>query len=225
MVVFVNREAEPSLVVAKLQGLTTEGGIAFKGPAIYTNLVITSDEPSVLPNVNSAAADPGAIINWLIASPSTLLVRRAVTAADIPAAGVWRPISAEANGLVNLSRALGAAHAPSTSIGWLKTTVTASVPVRRTMLLGWARQVTVFLNGTPVFSGDNPYYPSEHRLSPNGRLEPGNASIALDLRKGTNEIALAIGNSWQTHAGVDKASPYGWGGEAHLNDLTGLTLQ
>jgi hypothetical protein len=26
-------------------------------------------------------------------------------------------------------------------------------------------------------------------------------------------------------AGVDKASPYGWGGEAHLNDLTGLTLQ
>jgi hypothetical protein len=116
MVVFVNREAEPSLVVPKLQGLTTEGGIAFKGPAIYTNLVITSDEPSVLPNVISAAADPGAIINWLIASPSTLLVRRAVTAADIPAAGVWRPISAEANGLVNLSRALGAAHAPSTSI-------------------------------------------------------------------------------------------------------------
>jgi hypothetical protein len=225
MKVFVNRESEPSLVVAKLQSGTVEGGIAFKGPAIYANLIITLDATSVPASDNLDPVESGAIINWLVAPASPFTLDRPITAASIPAADIWRPISAEHNGLVNLSRALGAAHAPSTSIGWLKTRVTASAPMHRIMRLGWARQVSVFLNGTLIFSGDNPYYPSEHRLSPNGRLEPDNAAIGLDLREGINEIVLGVGNVWRTHAGVVKASPYGWGSEAHLDDLAGLTLQ
>jgi hypothetical protein len=225
MRVFVNREPQPSLVVPKLQSGTMEGGIAFKGPAIYANLLVTPEESSAPPSAEPEPIEPGAIIKWLVAPASALRVGQPVTAADIPPADLWRPIRAEPNGLVNLSRSFGVANAPSTSIGWLKTQVTATASMHRIMRLGWARQVSVFLNGTLIFSGDNPYYPSEHRLSPNGRLEPDNSSIALDLRKGTNEILLAIGNAWRTHAGVEKASPYGWGGEAHLDDLTGLTLQ
>ena len=102
--------------------------------------------------------------------------------------------------------------------------VTASAATRRTIRIGWARQVSVFLNESFVFSGDNPYYPSDHRLSPNGRLEPDNASIPLDLRQGKNDIVLAVGNGWRTQAGVEKAGLYGWAAEAHFDELGGIRL-
>lgn len=224
MLVYVNREAEPSLVVPKLQGLTPDGGIAFKGPAIYANLVIRPGEPSGLPDVHPALPEPGTITNWLAAAPTPVAAGRSAVAADIPAEQAWRAIAAEPSGLVNLSRAFGAAHAPAISVGWLKTSVTATAPARRTLRIGWARQVSVFLNRRLVFSGDNPYYPSGRRLSVNGRLEADNASIPLDLRQGSNEIVLAVGNRWKTYAGVDKADPYGWGAEARLDPLAGIRL-
>jgi len=224
MLVYVNREADPSLVVPKLQGLTTDGGIAFKGPAIYANLVICPGRASGLSSVHQALPEPGTVTAWLAAAPTAVAAGHPVVAADIPTAGAWHAIAAEPSGLVNLSRAFGAGRAPSISTGWLKTSVTAAAPARRTLRVGWARQVSVFLNRRLVFSGDNPYYPSEHRLSPNGRLEADNASIPLDLRQGRNEIVLAVGNRWRTYAGVDKADPYGWGAEAHFDPLDGIRL-
>ena len=223
MLVYVNREAEPSLVVPHLQGLTTDGGIAFKGPAIYANLIVRAGDPSALPDVHRAPAEPGTVTAWLAAAPTA--AGRPVLAADIPAVQAWHAIASEPSGLVNLSRAFGAGQAPSISVGWLKTFVTATAPARRTIRIGWARQVSVFLNRRLLFSGDNPYYPSEHRLSPNGRLKADNASVALDLRQGRNEIVLAVGNRWRTSAGVEKADPYGWGAEAHLDQLTGIRLR
>ena len=225
MLVYVNREAEPSLVVPKLQGLTTDGGIAFKGPAIYANLVIRPGDPSEIRGMHPAPSDPGTVTAWLAAPPVAHAVDRPVPAADIPPPDAWHPIAAEPTGLVNLSRTFGVGQAPSTSIGWLKTVVIASAQTRRTIRIGWARQVSVFLNGRIVFSGDNPYYPPERRLSPNGRLESDNASIPLDLRQGSNEIVLAVGNGWQTRTGVEKAGLYGWGAEARFGDLTGIKLQ
>lgn len=217
MLVYVNRQAEPSLVVPKLQGLSTDGGIAFKGPAIYANLVIRAGDPPALPDVRQPPAGPGTVTAWLAAEPTVRAAGRPVLAADIPAVAAWHPIGVEPTGLVNLSRAFGTARAPAISIGWLKTELDAVTAARRTVRIGWARQVSVFLNGRLVFSGDNPYYPSEQRLTPDGRLDAGDAVVPLDLRPGRNEIVLAVGNGWRTHAGVEKASPYGWGAEAHLD--------
>ncbi len=225
MLVYVNHEAEPSLVVPKLQGLTADGGIAFKGPAIYANLVIRPGSPSALADVHQASPDPGTVTAWLAAPPAALAVDHPIPAAAIPQPDAWRPITAEPTGLVNLSRAFDVRQAPTTSVGWLKTVVIASAPARRTIRIGWARQVSLFLNGRLVFSGDNPYYPSDRRLSPNGRLEPDNASIPLDLRQGRNDIVLAIGNGWRTQAGVEKPGLYGWAAEAHFDDLTRIRLQ
>jgi hypothetical protein len=227
MRVYVNRQVEPSLTVPKLQGLTTDGGIAFKGPAIFANLVIRSGDPDALPGVHLCAPDPGTVTAWLIAAPAALPVDAPVPAADIPPANAWRMLQAEPSGLVNLGRAFGGGSPQATApaIGWLKTVIDAASPLRRTIRIGWAREVTVFLNGEPVYSGANPYYPAEHRLSPNGRLEHDNASIPLALRKGRNEIVLAVGDGWTTAQGVEKRSPYGWAAEAFVDDLSGITLE
>ncbi len=224
MLVYVNHEAEPVLTVDRLRGLTQDGGIALKGPAIYANLVIRSNGRDAPPALPVAAPDPGTITAWLAAPPEALPIDRPVPASRIPGPDAWRPVDAEATGLVNLGRAFGSPHAPSPSIGWLKTVVEAAAPARRAFRFGWARQITVFLNGEAVFSGDNPYYPAERRLSPNGRLEPDNATLPLLLRQGRNEIVLAVGDGWKTAQGVEKLSPYGWAAEAHVDDLRGIML-
>ena len=222
MLVFLNREIEPSLVVPRLQGLREDGGIAFKGPAVYANLVLRPAPPIGVADVRETP-EAGAVTAWSVASPSVAAVGGAVDASAIPPAQDWRPIGAEPNGLVNLSRAFDGGPGGAPSVSWLKTVVTASAAGRRTVRIGWARQVSVFLNGRLVFSGDNPYRPVERRLSPNGRLEADNASVPLDLRAGRNEIVLAVRNGWITADGRVEASPYGWAAEMHFGDVSGLS--
>ena len=131
--------------------------------------------------------------------------------------------AAEPSGLVNLSRAFDGMASGAPSVGWVNNVVTSSAAMPRTLRLGWARQVLLFLNGKLVFSGENPYRPTERRLSPDGRLEPDNASVPLDLRAGRNDIVLAVGNGWVTQDGRVIASPYGWAAEAHFADASGLS--
>ena len=221
MAVTVNHEARPSLIVAPLQ--VQEGdGIALKGPAIYTNLVVRSGSPAELSAVYPPA--PGTVTNWRSAPPTVAVAGPGPQAADIPSADAWMPVPGVASGLVDLGRLFGAAHAPAISTAWLKATIVASQPARRVMRIGWADQVVVFNNGLPVFRGENQYYPADERLSPGGRLEPDNARVVLDLKAGRNEIVLAVSNRWRRGVGGFEATPYGWGAEAHLDDLSGLRL-
>ena len=216
MLVFVNRQAEPSLVVPKLQGMTAEGGIAFKGPAIFANLAIRPGGAELLAGLHVPPPEPGTVTAWLAAAPVAFPAHGVVAASAIPPADEWHVIAAESSGLVNLGRAFGSPAAPTPAIAWLKTEIDAPAPVRRTIHIGWTQQVSVFLNGEKVFSGENAYFPEARRLSPDGRLEPDNASIALPLRAGKNEVVLAVGDRWTTSGGVEKLSPYGWAAEARL---------
>ncbi len=223
MRVYLNHATEPSLVVPRLWGLRQDGGLAFKGPATYANLVVnpSSTGLSAIP-VGSVAA--GTVMTWLASPPTAYDRSGTVSAKDAPASDAWSPIEVEPTGLVNLGRAFGLARAPSPSLAWLKTEVVASAPMRRTLQIGFAEEAWVFLNGQLVYSGRNTYYPSETRLSPDGRLEPDNASIPLALREGRNEIILAVGNDWRSGSGPLEPSHYGWGAEAHFTQIEGLDL-
>ena len=223
MEVFVNHLSEPTLVV-KLRGAATEGGIAFKGPAVYANLVIWPGSAEALEARHDPPLAPGTIISWLTAAPVALPAGRAPVATDIPPDGAWKPIDAAPDGLVDLGRTFGTALAPAISTGWLRFSVVTNKPERHTIHVGWASELTVFLNGRRVYSGSNFYYPPEGRLSPDGRLGADNAAVALELGSGENQIVLAVSNRWQRSAGTVNASPYGWGAEALLVDPAGTSL-
>ena len=224
MRVYVNHAAEPSLVVPRLWGLRHDGGLAFKGPAIYANLVVDPYASAGRPIIPHASVQAGTIMTWRAAQPSAYDRSGTVLAKNAPAGDAWHPIEVEPTGLVNLGRAFGLARAPSPSLAWLKTEVTASAPLRRTLQVGFAEEVWVFLNGQLVYSGRNTYFPLETRLSPDGRLEPDNASIPLALHKGRNEILLAVGNDWRSRKGPFEPSHYGWAVEARFLPMTPLLL-
>ena len=224
MRVYVNHAAEPSLVVPRLRGLRRDGTLAFKGPATYANLGIDPHASTGLSVVPAASVETGTVMAWRASPPSAYDRSGTVRLKDAPASDAWRPIEVEPTGLVNLGRAFGLARAPSPSLAWLKTEVAASAPMRRTLQVGFAEEVWVFLNGQLVYSGRNEYFPTETRLSPDGRLEPDNASIPLDLRKGQNEIVLAVGNDWRSRQGPLEPSHYGWAAEARFSQIEGLDL-
>ncbi len=159
MLVYDDREAEPSLVVPKLQGFTTVGGIAFKGPALDANPILHAGTPSALPDMHQAPADPATVTAWLAAAPTA--ADHPALAADIPTAETWHAIAAEPSGLVNLSRAFGVGQAPSVSVGWLKTFVTAMAPARRTIRSSACRRTAAkpISIGSPV-SGSSSRWPS-----------------------------------------------------------------
>ena len=225
MRVYLNHAAEPSIVVARLLGLTSDGGIAFKGPAIFANLVV---RPDARPDLGSVVAEPtvaGTVTNWLAASPTARDRAVPVSASQIPASDAWHAIEVEPSGLVNLGRAFGAGRTPLLSTAWLKSVVTASVPMRRIIHVGFAIQVSVFLNGRLVYAGNNPYYPAKDRLSPGGRIQIDNASIPLDLRQGRNVIVLAVGNDWRADEPTPRLSQYGWAAEARFDHVDGLDMR
>ncbi len=225
MRVFINHAAAPSLVVPRLWGLRRDGGLAFKGPATYANLVVDPGGAAGRAAVPAASVQAGTVMAWRAAPPSAYDRSGIVLAKDAPAGDVWRPIEVEPTGLVNLGRAFGLGRAPAPSVAWLKTEVTAAAPLRRTLQVGFAEEVWVFLNGQLVYSGRNEYFPPETRLAPDGRLEPDNALIPLNLRRGRNEIILAVGNDWRSRQGPLEPSHYGWAAEARFVQIEGLDLR
>lgn len=228
MRVWVNHAAEPSLSVPRLQGLSRGDGIAFKGPAVFANLVLRSGGAEALADVRENPPAPGTIITWQVAAPVALPPHPEpappVQAADIPPQGAWRPFRAEPTGLVNLSRAFGAPAAPAPSLAWLKAEILVASPMQRRLALGWARQITFFLNGKEIYAASNPYRPQDRRLSPDGRMEPDNALLTLPLRQGRNDIVLAVSDIWRTAKGEDGLGDYGWAAQARIEDQAGITI-
>ncbi len=216
--VYVNREAEPSLTVPRLHGISTRGGIAFKGPALFANLVLRPTKAGARAAVPPEPISRNSIATWLSAQPTAVLPSGDVAPSDIPSTG-WKPFATEANGLANLGRVYGRGAAPAISTGWLKARINAKAPLRKSLHLGWARQVSVFLNGALVYKGDNPYYPAEKRLTPSGRLGMDNAIIPLMLKAGSNDLVVAVGNRWE-----NRISRYGWAAVATFDDLSGIAL-
>ncbi len=173
MRVYVNHAAEPSLVVPRLWGLRHDGGLAFKGPAIYANLIVDPHASAGRPMIPHASVKAGTVMAWGAAPPITYNRSGTVLAKDAPTGdAAWHPIEVEPTGLVNLGRAFGLARAPSPSLAWLKTEVTASAPMRRTLQVGFAEEAWVFLNGQLVYSGRNQYFPSELAWRPTDASNP-----------------------------------------------------
>jgi hypothetical protein len=218
MNVFVNDAPSPTLVVGRLEGDAPKGGLRLQGPATFANMVITPDAVDGLspePARDPLDGDRGLIRNWRLSTFSALPNGKDALYSDMPgAAQEWKTISAERNGLVNLSRVYGRAlPEPNRAVAWLKTTITSGKKQTKQVNIGWTRELWVFVNGKLVYSDKNLFEQDSARKTPDGRCSLENGAFPLPLEAGDNEVAVAIANEF-----------FGWGLMLRLADPEGVHL-
>ena len=109
-------------------------------------------------------------------------------------AGPYRQVEAAPDGLVELERHVTVPAGSRTAAAVARVTVTASTAGVYAFDLGFSDIATVFVNGTPVFTGDASY--SFDRPRREGLIGYDQARLYLPLRAGGNDLAVVVSDSF-----------------------------
>ncbi|HKJ03743.1 MAG TPA: hypothetical protein VJ997_14850 [Longimicrobiales bacterium] len=212
---WVGDAAGPTLVVERLRADSRHGPVGFwatngqsEEPTVAISNVVV--RPRTVTTADAAwRAEPasGTLTAWSVSDPVDAPADGPVR--WIPEARGFRDAWAEEDGLVNLTRVVGPPD------GGRKTVVARThvhadearvVPVD----LGYSDDVTVFVNGAPVYSGHGGWSARYEGFF--GALRTGFETAWLPLRAGDNEVVLAVSD----------ALPFGWGFKARLGEAEGV---
>ena len=120
----------------------------------------------------------------------------------------WTEIEAGPSGLLNLARVQGIGPGASTCLA--STILVATEATLLPLELGYSDRVRLYLNGRPLYSGDNGYRTRDYRhLGTIGFFD----RVVLPLRAGPNRLDLAVSESFG-----------GWGLMARVPALPGLRI-
>jgi hypothetical protein len=221
MNVYVNRQVEPSLRVAHLEGNEGMGTIALEGTAYYANMTISPGVTDGLPGEappDPAATDHRYLLRWQRTNPVAMTDTAHPGPSSMPPPSAhWQDVVADDGGLINLSRYnTPILKGTPPQLIWLRTTLHSDRDQTRRVSVGWLREIWVFANGDPVFSGKNLYNVKGERRAPDGRLSLENDGFDLPLHKGDNKIVVAIDDNTPDMRGF-----YGWGFMMRLDQTAG----
>lgn len=209
MKVYVNDMTSTVLEVPKLEGTMAEGSIAFEGEGYITNLQIKPNETEGLASyegTDMTKHDGQYLRKWAISTPVLFPKGNETFAENLPDAEAFlESIDAETAGLLNLTRRFGAT--PQRKLVWLKTTIRASEPTFTNLQIGFNDEIWVYLNNEMVLVDKNLFQQVGMRKDPGGRLSINNTVAKLNLKKGENELVIAVANDF-----------YGWGLMARLEN-------
>jgi hypothetical protein len=196
--VFVGGATVPTMVVPELKGAQSIGAIGvFEGTpggssdsVLFSNFRYTPRAPVVAPMASGPSTSAGVIRQWTL-SPA-VPVDRSTTIDSLPRVARadrtgWLSVEAEPNGLLNFARYRAMTGPRSLVVA--RTVIHADRAGMRRLTFGYSDDVTLFLNGRPLYTGRNGYearYPSSL-----GLMTPDDA-VYLPLRAGDNELLLAV---------------------------------
>jgi hypothetical protein len=213
---YVKDMGQPALVMTDLKSGVQKGQVALHvliGETYFSNFEIrtTPDAPweRHLPPM-----PPGTLTKWSI-SPSYDALERNLERPLSKSEGAaipWQDVEAEAPGFVVLYRYREAPHLrvtfandfsrrleaqPGTKVLYARTTIESDRDEVRRLDLGYSDEVSVFLNGRVLFRGRS----AQNFRDPGflGIVNPENDSVYLPLKKGANELILAVselGGGW-----------------------------
>ena len=193
--VFVGDAKEPALTVPRVRHRSTSGEVGFwarvnnrpgEWAAAVSNVRIRPTITS-LPRTEPAPADAGVVTSWEVAGPMAAAAR---LIDSVPADLKWSPAPCEESGLVNLNRLFPAKPQQGRFTAFLRTTLTAPAARRLLAGIGYSDDVTVFVNGEPIYSGVNGWESRAPGFA--SFVDPRFERIWLPLRAGSNEIVLAV---------------------------------
>ena len=210
--VFTGDAKTPTLTVPRLRNGTTGGEIGFwarvndeplEWAAAISGLKIT--KASSAPLTKPADAPIQFVWNWQVSDP----VPATGAVVTMPAAiAKWTAARAEESGLININRLFPVQK--GRSVVFAKHVIRSDAARQVLAGIGYSDDVTVFLNGQPVYAGINGWDTRTPAL--NSFVDTRWESAFLPFREGDNEIVLAVADDQR----------FGWGFALRIDDAKGL---
>jgi len=197
--VFVGGSRAPALEIHDLMHGASKGAVALygEGAAYFSHVRCMSDSdgvPAFAPPPPADAA-PGVIRDWELSRGLRALLLDTESYPDLlaRAGSEWREVTAEPSGLVDVSRFL-AFNGLEPECVLARTRLRAEGRADTMQIdFGYSDAVSIFLNGVLVYSGDSSYRLRDSSfLGIIGYFD----SVNLPLRKGENELLLAVAESF-----------------------------
>lgn len=216
--IFAGDNPNPVLTVPRLRHDSADGEVAFWGrvndrpnewAAAFSNITIT-------PAASAAArGDPlppaaGLISTWEVAGPFAQAPEPGAPL-SLPPSMVWTQTPAEESGLVNLNRRFTATPGQKMT-AYAKFSLLTALPRRVALGVGYSDNVTVYVNGAPVYAGVNGWnsrYPAFVSF-----VDPNPETVTLPLKAGLNDVVLAVTDD----------QVFGWGFSAKLGVEPGIRV-
>jgi sugar lactone lactonase YvrE len=193
--VFYGEATEPTLVIDDLKHEPVAGAVGIRSTrdatAHVSNFsIIKTDDLEFGPEPRPLRPR-GLITEWEISQPFRATDVDASTYPDAALREriVWRSVSAEATGLLNLSRHLERSTNGEADLVFARVFLEAATAEVRRFSFGYSDFATVFLNGRPLFSGNSSYRSRSADYAGIISLED---ALHLDLRQGRNELMFCI---------------------------------
>lgn len=221
--VFVNGSTQPQLVVSRLRREPRAGGIGLEAllldddPNAWTSFSNVVMRPGEVPFDFSKAPPlpekepPGVVKRWEVSSPFTLAAGAIRSLPAAAASGAWKTVPAEPSGLVVAERHVRHSEQDERPGVLARIAIDSDSDSDREFRFGYSDEVTVFLNGRPLFSGDARYSHDNPRQE--GLIGYWQGTVYLPLKKGRNELVLAVSEVFG-----------GWGWMGQFPDTKGLTI-
>ncbi len=213
---YVSDMSKPALVMHDLKSGVQHGEVALAvltGATYFSNFEVRTT-PDVPWERHLPAMPAGTLTRWQLSPSYDALARkleRPLGSAEI-AAMQWQEVEAESPGIVAINRYRESPHPRVTfandfskrldpqsgmRLVYARTTIESDKDQVRKLLIGYSDDVSVFLNGKILYAGRS----AQNFRDPGflGIVNPENDAIYIPLKKGRNELILAVserGGGW-----------------------------
>lgn len=213
---YVKNMETPALEMDDLKSGIQKGQVALAvltGETYFSNFEVRAT-PDVPWQRHLPPMPPHTLTKWQVSDPLDALARdlERAPAASERAGWTWREVEAEPPGFVVLYRQFAAPHPrvtfqsdfskrldpqPGTKVVYATATIESDRDQVKRLLVGYSDEVSVFLNGQILYRGRS----AQAFRDPNflGIVNPENDAVYLPLKKGRNELMLAVselGGGW-----------------------------
>lgn len=192
----------PRCLSARVGGRKLKGGVALRssgreaGPTHFSNVVIRPlrrGEGIVGQPKPARPLPDGLISDWRVSSrfSETEVADKLRLDASATRRLTWRSLAVETNGIANLAK-LGDATSGADTV-FVRRSIRSDTEQMKKLTFGYSDRVRIYLNGKRVYSGDAGWRVRDYRfLGTVGFFD----SVGLDLKKGDNELLVAVSETF-----------------------------
>ena len=229
--VFFNDSDKPVLVIEDLKRGYSRGSVGLWAGATgghFSNFTYKVSQPGAHAEVKPRPPAAGILTKWELSEAFDDVKRDPETLPSAAELRVmkWQPVGAEPPGMVVINRYRRSAAVvrffaePSERIGkregrkvvFARTTLYSDRDQVKKMSFGYSDEATVFVNSKPIFTGRSAFRFRDPGFL--GIMDVENDAVYLDLKKGRNEVVLAVADYFG-----------GWGFICRLDDPGGVRLE